>query len=123
MGLDQWAIRIKKKYTLGDLHFLDCGHPQEMYYWRKVPGLHGFMENLYREKGGNEINFNCCHVRLDVKDLSRLERAVEEGTLPETQGFFFGEHNDEDMKSILDFIKKAREDIRKGYAIYYSSWW
>lgn len=34
----------------------------ELHYWRKHPNLHGWMEQLYRDKGGAEEIFNCAAV-------------------------------------------------------------
>ena len=98
---------------------------EQIHYWRKHPNLHGWMKNLYREKGGKDEEFNCNPVVLTLEDLDRLERAVRLDDLPFTQGFFFGgsegtpEENDDD----LAFIAKAREAIGEGYTVYYDSWW
>ena len=43
-------------------------------YWWKFNHLHGWMENLYREKGGVDV-FNCRTVRLELDDLERLRQA------------------------------------------------
>ena len=126
MGLDQYAYRVKKSAVISDLDFkpkIDGKDTYEnFYYWRKVPYLQGFMERLYREKGGQDT-FNCSPVRLTTKDLNRLKRDVKNGDLPVTEGFFFGKHHEEDMKYVLDFIDKAKEIIKSGDAVYYDSWW
>ncbi len=36
-----------------------CHDPSQLYYWRKHPELHGWMEKLYRETGGAAQSFNC----------------------------------------------------------------
>ena len=63
MGLDQYGTFINKD-----------GQRQEDkdFYWRKHPNLQGFMENLYRSKGGNAEYFNCEDVELTLEDLDRL---------------------------------------------------
>ena len=127
MGLDQYAFKVKKSAIVNDLKFkkeIDGEDTYEkIYYWRKVPALQGFMEELYYEKGG-EDSFNCEYVRLDLKDLERLKNAVDNDTMPiHTTGPFFGKHYDEDMPTVLDFIKKAKKVIEDGDAVYYSSWW
>jgi hypothetical protein len=38
----------------------------ELYYWRKHPNLHGWMESLYYEKGGTADNFNCVNLQLTL---------------------------------------------------------
>jgi hypothetical protein len=81
------------------------------------------MENLYRLKGGTAVSFNCNTVRLDAKDLDRLER--EANSLQPVEGFFFGAQTiyPEDLESVADFIAKAREALDYGNAVYYDSWW
>lgn len=127
MGLDQYAYRVRKEAVKNDLgfeHEIDGEETWErIYYWRKVPALQGFMEELYYKKGG-EDTFNCEYVRLDLEDLERLKNAVENNNMPiHTTGFFFGKHYDEDMPSVLKFVDKAKEVIENGDAVYYSSWW
>ena len=132
MGLDQYAYKIKKGLVEDTIDIKlwneEEGKPlheydRDFFYWRKHHDLQGFMENLYRERGG-EKEFNCVCIKLDEKDLDDLEHAVLEAKLPETSGFFFGSGNtesyvDEDLK----FIRKAREAMSEGYDILYSSWW
>jgi hypothetical protein len=43
--------------------------------------------------------------------------------LPQTSGFFFGESRPEDTLDDKRFIETARQALRDGYTIYYSSWW
>lgn len=122
MGLDQWAWRISRKNALSEISIVDDSRGDEIYYWRKVPDLHGWMENLYREKGGKE-KFNCEVVQLTEEDLDRLEKDVKQSKLPHTEGFFFGVQSPEDDESILEFIDKARKVINEGDCVYYDSWW
>jgi hypothetical protein len=97
----------------------------EIAYWRKHPNLHGWMEDLYRQKGGVEESFNCTPVELTVEDLDRLEADIKSCNLPETDGFFFGSsYGDEDeVKQDLDFVKQARQVIEEGDRVFYDSWW
>ena len=44
------------------------GEVEEIAYWRKHNALHGWMESLYRKKGGTE-EFNCIPVELNKTDL------------------------------------------------------
>ncbi|MFS6937878.1 phosphoglycerate kinase [Neisseria animaloris] len=89
-------------------------------YWRKFNHLHGWMENLYREKGGQDEVFNCRTVRLELEDLERLEQELENGELEHTQGFFFGgeEVYPEDIEDTKKFIAAAREAIANGLAVF-----
>ena len=130
MGLDQFAYA-----GIGD-------EKEEIAYWRKHNRLHGWMEDLYRDRG-NEVteegfgnSFNCVPVQLTLSDLEQLEAHVEGKSLPETGGFFFGndsyDYEDENKnadggyfhKEIdLKFIADARKAIAEGKEVYYDSWW
>ena len=140
MGLDMYAYRvaIDTDRDLPDVDAVltsDCirqaadGTPMfqiidgDFYYWRKHPDLHGWMEALYRRKGGLEASFNCQTVRLEATDLDDLEAVVNRRGLPRTSGFFFGQSTPDDRENDLAFIAKAKDAISAGDAIYYDSWW
>ena len=95
---------------------------EEFFYWRKHPDLHGLMEKIYLEKGG-EDTFNCRPVQLTAEDLERIGLAVIDEELPETSGFFFGQSSDEDRKRDLEFLTEAKRSLDEGYTIWYDSWW
>ena len=95
---------------------------EEVAYWRKHPDLHGWMENLYREKGGREKTFNGDLVVLTLADLDRLEDDILGGNLPKTTGFFFGESGGMSLKD-LQFVLDARKVIQEGDTIYYDANW
>ena len=139
MGLDQYAfarkgepIETTEDYTYQD--FEGNTHTEqrtsvsyevehEVAYWRKHPNLQGWMENLWRAKGG-EGEFNCVDVELTLEDLEQLEAAIERAELPETQGFFFGFNSDDEYKeNDQEFIREARQFIADGYKVVYTSWW
>ena len=122
MGLDQWAWKIAKEDAMGPLSVKENCNREELYYWRKVPNLQGWMENLYIEKGGSN-EFNCEVVQLDLEDLDKLEEDVIYGRLPYTEGFFFGDESPEDDRKILEFIDMARKVLNRGDCVYYDSWW
>lgn len=112
MGLDQYAFTRK-----------DCQEDQEIAYWRKHPNLQGWMEQLWREKGG-EGEFNCVDVELTLEDLEELNTAIEWGDLPATEGFFFGNDCDDFYREQdLEFIADASKAIQQGYKVVYTSWW
>ena len=130
MGLDMYAFRVRAEDALGDFEIaktddesrVEC---EEIMYWRKHHDLHGWMEQLYRAKGGTKESFNCVPVRLTMEDLQDLEKDVLADNLPQTQGFFFGDNppDEESMLHDMEFISKAKVAIAKGDAIYYDSWW
>jgi hypothetical protein len=98
---------------------------EEFFYWRKHPNLHGWMEELYREKGGESDTFNCTPVVLTTEDLDNLETAIKGGELPNTNGFFFGESegDEEEINEDLRFVTEARNSIAEGYTVWYDSSW
>jgi|SRR5262252_1568546 len=123
MGLDMW-MRTTRIVPDAEVDFdLPRGSTQELHYWRKHPNLHGWMERLYRAKGGKADDFNSVYLRLTGRDLDELEKAVEGDALPETAGFFFGESDGTEAAGDLACIGKAREAIADGLTVLYTSWW
>ena len=127
MGLDMYAFAVKAD-SFGD-RVVDAvldDDAMQISYWRKFNALHGWMEDLYRLKGGAKDSFNCTTVRLDLKDLDRLEMDVGANKLVPRNGFFFGQTDEiypEDLESVADFVKVARQSIADGKAVFYDSWW
>ncbi len=134
MGLDQFAYA-----GIGD-------DKEEIAYWRKHNRLHGWMQDLWVDKGRPNApreesqmgNFNCIPVRLTLSDIEQLEAHIVDKKLPETGGFFFGDDSfnwdDENGKPFEDgdyyyketdlkFIEDARKAIEEGKEVYYDSWW
>ena len=128
MGLDMFAWRVKAEDAIGDFEIAkndDSMKVEEFFYWRKHHDLHGWMEELYRAKGGTKESFNCVPVLLTLDDLSALEFDLMNRMLPETKGFFFGDNppDDESMNRDLEFIQMAKGIIAAGDMVYYDSWW
>lgn len=120
MGLDMYAYTTKEKPdSLAGFHPKQA---RQIFYWRKHPNLHGWMENLYRKNGG-EAKFNCQTVFLTADDLDQLEADVRGKKLPHTEGFFFGDSSIHSPDEDLDFIKKARVELAEGNHVFYYSWW
>ena len=127
MGLDMYCYAIPEKdagHNDTDVKIPESIKREEIFYWRKAHDLHGWFENLYREKGGT-AEFNCVNVRLTNEDLDRLKHDVINYKLPQTTGFFFGDNppDDESIANDIVFIVKAREAIARGMAVFYDSWW
>ena len=126
MGLDMYAFSTKAKpKTEVDFETKNFEPQDEVAYWRKHPNLHGWMQNLYDMKGGTSSDFNGDCVVLDNEDLDNLEHDLEQGDLPDTTGFFFGNSvsDDDELKNDLEFVRKARTEIANGKTVYYTSWW
>jgi hypothetical protein len=121
MGLDMYAYT-----TRADIPAVDFTEPDdaaELFYWRKHPNLHGWMETLYRSKGGESEDFNLAPLHLEMVDLDHLETTVKADKLPFTTGFFFGESLPDEKEDDLQFIQKARAAITEGKKVFYTSWW
>ena len=129
MGLDQYAYTAAKNNQYRE--FYDNGNvsePKEIAYWRKHPNLHGWMEKLWVEKGypggSAEDMFNGIELELTWEDLDRLKYAVENGELPGTTGFFFGDNSDDYYRAEdLKFIQEAKADLFVGLRVFYNSSW
>jgi hypothetical protein len=127
MGLDMYAFTVNAD-SVGDATVdvaLDPDTAMQISYWRKFNALHGWMEDLYRQKRGLRHDFNCTTVRLTANDLDRLEMDTGNNKLVPVNGFFFGaqEIDSEDLESVSDFIKVARQALADGKAVFYDSWW
>jgi hypothetical protein len=145
MGLDMYAYVGRKGQReefyeqdgiefnpkTGDWEVPDGGvsKPIELAYWRKHPSLHGWMEQLWIQKGrpgahsGNDT-FNCIELELSWNDIDDLERAVRHGQLPFTEGFFFGKPADNVYyEDDLKFCKDAKAEIFLGQKVFYNSSW
>ena len=115
MGLDQMAYSQEPSEVLSSVS------------WRKHPNLQGWMERLWLSQG-NEGTFNCRPLRLEVRDIERLRKDVEDDNLTEggidTAGFFFGKNSDERYKeNDLTFCKWALTELEDGKEVYYDSCW
>ena len=130
MGLDMWATKRK---------ILKSGKPSKTIIniadWRKHNRLHGWMTELWVDKGCPEENenetFNCVPLTLEKEDLLALKEDILKRALPETQGFFFGHDSydwrkdeiDEETKYDLKFVDKGIKAIKDGYTVIYNPWW
>jgi hypothetical protein len=132
MGLDMYAFTVSASDAgdnVVDLKRFDDDtriiEQEELFYWRKFNALHGWMEQLYRAKGGTAKSFNCNTVRLTAVDLTKLINDASAGALTPTEGFFFGAPTvyPEDLESLGEFVGKAMAALAEGKAVYYDSWW
>jgi hypothetical protein len=123
MGLDMYAFSTKAKPATEVDFSTKNFDVEEIHYWRKHPNLHGWMQGLYDEKGGTSDSFNGDCVVLDSEDLDNLEQDIKDGNLPDTSGFFFGQTDGDEVDGDLEFVAKAREAIKEGKTVYYTSWW
>ena len=133
MGLDMFAyagvISNQHDFFVNDQEQVEANEPpREIAYWRKHPNLHGWMEQLWRNKnnthGLNDITFNGIELELTWEDLDALEEDIKNGQLPSTSGFFFGTPADDYYRvQDLEFIRNARAEIFMGLRVFYNSSW
>ena len=143
MGLDMYAYAVVQGGQ-------QDGEEISLANWRKHNRLHGWMEDLWEQKGkphsgdlddlnsGGMGEFNCVPVEITLEDLDQLEIDIEEKVLPEIGGFFLGSDSfgweDEDgnkpqgnnyyyKETDLQFVEDARKAINDGKKVYYNSWW
>lgn len=136
MGLDMYAYTAARKGAYRDYwdgydwekKESNQTEPTELAYWRKHPNLHGWMENLWEEKGypggDGDSMFNGIELELSWEDLDRLEQDILNNRLPRTQGFFFGDDSsDYYREQDLEFVRRAKADIFVGLRVFYNSSW
>lgn len=117
MGLDAYIIAVNT----------ETNESEEIAYFRKFNALQGFMEELYREKGGTEEEFNCIPVELTDEDLKELEIRLKHNKLEPITGFFFGvqevaDYHKESLENALAFIKWKKSN-GENFKVIYDSWW
>jgi hypothetical protein len=131
MGLDQTAYAISRN----EAHLLDSQEykdgelaiesEEELMYWRKNADLQLWMGELAQSKGvvSDPFDFNCEKVWLTLDDIETLEEDYLEGKMPKGsgKGFFWGSFDDK--KQTLEFIKKAKDALSSGKAVYYTCWY
>jgi hypothetical protein len=85
--------------------------------WDYIPDLHGWMEDLYRAKGGTAEDFYQVNLQLDAADLDALDHAVRSLTLRVPPALLF--------LGISTFLDTARVRLSQGEAVYCYSrcWW
>ncbi|WP_210190139.1 hypothetical protein [Bradyrhizobium sp. NAS96.2] len=115
MGLDMYAFAVADLRSQSIDHEYLLGQATELHYWRKHPDFHGWMERLYRLRGGAAEDFNCEPVQLTSADLDRLGLDILQNALPHTVGFFFGESDGSERDDDLAFVAEARQAIQIGF--------
>ena len=106
MGLDMFIYSTNKKAKVSDLEVHDGDYRvKEIAYWRKNYPLNDFFEEIFKEKGGKEGDFNCSTTVLKKKDI---KRALELPFL-----------TDMDRAILRDVLEEKKE----GKLVYYVPWW
>jgi hypothetical protein len=122
MGLDMYAFSTTESLP-ASVDFKQPDAVTELHYWRKHPNLHGWMQELYGQKGGEDSGFNLRRVQLTKDDLNALKAAIKGKILPGTEGFFFGASDGSENEDDLLFVSNALAAIGDGKSVYYVAWW
>lgn len=128
MGLDMYAFSVDPKNALGTFSIRmipeDNSHRFSVYaledpelcYWRGHHDLHLFMYWQAVNKGLDLTSFsefNMVPVQLDESDLTRLENFMK------TTDYRDRAFTQQDT----GFLRDARESLRRGLCVYYTSSW
>ena len=122
MGLDQYAWARERGES-------NEGH-EPQFTWRKHSKLQEFMEQLFVEKTSlSSVELNCGELELELADIEKLEKCIEQKAMPISPGgFFYGhqfqdEAEDEYRDQDIMFCEWARREIEQGNTVIYSCWW
>lgn len=122
MGLDQYAWARERGES-------NEGH-EPQFTWRKHSKLQEFMEQLFVEKTSlSSVELNCGELELELADIEKLEKCIEQKAMPISPGgFFYGhqfqdEAEDEYRDQDIMFCEWARRQIAEGNTVIYSCWW
>lgn len=96
---------------------------KEIKYFRKHSDLHGWLTNLYHEKGGKKSEFNCIPMELTKEDVNRLLKYAQQTEHEHFSGFFWGESDESQWKETVVLCKQMQKALKKGHKIIYDSWW
>ena len=142
MGLDMcvYKTRFQKEDLLefGMDHLSHEGVSQRIFYWRKHYLLSNFLEYRYYQKEEADHGLTllaesmlpsqtglwamtgCGVEELRLEDIEAIEKAAQEGKMPE--GF---DHDSRDhrnpIEKDLEFVGLAKEALKDGYRLWYTS--
>ena len=123
MGLDQFAYSLPTDNARSEVDFdIDAvpkNERKQIHHWRAHFNLDVWMAELYRQKDGDDDDFDQSSLLLTLEDINELERAIVADDLPYMSGLNNAERREDD----LEFIRKTREEFAKGRTIAYYAWW
>ena len=111
--------------------------------WRYHPDLHGWMNELYRRRGGVNFILPSCgedceiepgaeqptpcfcgeYLQLTPQDMADFQQDVRLGRLPRTHGCCFGESGANRRQEDLEFIPLALWALAEGKVLFYQGSW
>ncbi|WP_221285301.1 hypothetical protein [Haloferula luteola] len=120
-----WSFKHKERIEYRDGYRVKC-RELDLGYWRKHPNLHGFIIEEFAK--GEDL---CQQVYLEAGDMRRIIAAIQEDQLPYTEGFFFGQsQNDEDEKreaietftKAIAWLEDSPDEVEWKCVYYQASW-
>lgn len=128
----QEDLKIAKelKSTFPDIKIQNVFEFEELGYFRKHPNLHGYIENIYRERITDDDDvFNQTLVVLTKQDITDLVNhcyGIVNGTIEDEEitGYFFGESDEETWRESLTTFTKILNTVDfDKETVLYDSWW
>ena len=114
---DQWDSICTASHTRGTLpasvDFKADDDDVRFHDWRKHPDLHGWMEDLYREKGGTDAEFNCVNLQLTIGRPRPARSRYQGRKLAHDLGLLFRKSDGTERADDRQFIAKARIGPRR----------
>jgi len=120
MGLTMFALTTTEE-LLSDVDFEQPEAAEDLHEWRKHDPLHEWMEILYMEKGGTDVDFNDSFLKLDSDDLDRMEAALNGHA--ETLPVYLCHPESSERVDDLEFVAKARAALAAGKSVIYFGGW
>ena len=119
MGLDQYLYAI----SMEDWNEQRFTNAEELGHWRKHPNLHGWFQNLWRQRNGTTRPLRHEKVVVRLPGLAGLASAVIKNELPYCEGEYFGtsEDSDSQLSADLEIIQDAVIAARQGKVVYYEA--
>jgi hypothetical protein len=120
MAIDLFAyltpIRLRRPVDFGRV-----GKSVEFHRWHNRRDIHGWMNELYRSKGGLQKDWLPSQVELTFADLDRLAGDLPQMAILKLIGspdiVYTGDQFDDRL-----FLEKARAALRAGLSVYYDAW-
>ena len=110
-------VRVNINNIIDDFSFIENDDQKMLIYWRNHRKLHEKMDDIYFEKGGYGI-FNHKYIRItedDIKEFYDIDRDEDK-----KNRIWLSDDDENAEKDFLDIIK---DNLKNGYAIYYTSSW
>lgn len=126
MGLDSNFYRVHKDAVTTNVDFKVDNNKynvMDVAYFRKNSALHNWMRELYRSKGGTDVEFNCSNVVVSIDDLLLLHKQLKANKVLPITGFFFGDMHEDKYEQLKQEVQKMIDDYDPEYLYFYFAWY